>query len=117
MKKVIATAALQLLVPVLASAQNADHQYRAEGYIFIGVGSGTDNPSFEHVGGGGEARLFKGLGVGGELGAIGRPGEGEGVFSIGPSTSDVTDRRSTPLLRADTRAPSTGTCLLEPTDS
>jgi hypothetical protein len=85
MKKLIPTAALLHLAPLLASAQNADHHYLGEGYIFIGLGSGTDNPSFEHVGGGGEALLFKGLGVGGELGALGRPGEGVGAFSIGPS--------------------------------
>jgi hypothetical protein len=85
MKKLIATAVLLLWVPMLALAQNADHQYRGQGYIFLGMGSGTDNPSFEHVGGGGEVLLFRGIGLGGELGAMGRPAEGEGVFSVGPS--------------------------------
>lgn len=85
MKKLIATAALLLAGPMLASAQNADPKYRGQGYIFLGVGSGTDNPRFEHVGGGGEVLLFRGIGVGGELGAMGTPGEGEGVLSVGPS--------------------------------
>ncbi len=85
MKKLMATAALLLVVPMFASAQNTEHKYHGEGYVFIGLGSGTDNPAFEHVGGGGEVLLLKGLGVSGELGAMGRPGEGVGVFSIDPS--------------------------------
>jgi len=85
MKKLMATPALLFMVPMLALAQNADPKYRGQGYIFLGVGSGTDNPSFEHVGGGGEVLLFRGIGVGGEPGAMGRPGEGEGVISVGPS--------------------------------
>ena len=70
---------------MLASAQNADNQYHGQGYVFIGVGSGTDNPAFGHLGAGGEALLFKGLGVGGEIGCMCVPGEGVGVFSIDPS--------------------------------
>jgi hypothetical protein len=84
-KKLIATAALLMMVSANLSAQNADPQHRGQGYLFLGVGSGTDLPSFEHVGGGGEVLLFRGLGVGGELGAMGRPGEGVGVFSIDAS--------------------------------
>jgi len=85
MKKPIAAAVLFLWIPMLESAQGGEHPYRGQGYIFLGVGSGTDSPSFEHVGGGGEVLLFRGIGVGGELGAMGRPGEGEGVLSVGPS--------------------------------
>jgi hypothetical protein len=85
MEKLTLTAALLIVLPMVASAQNADSKYRGEAYVFLGVGSGTATPRFEHVGGGGEALLFKGLGVGGELGAIGVPGTGAGVFSIGPS--------------------------------
>ena len=85
MKKLIATPALLIMVSATVSAQNADPQPRGEGYLFLGVGSGTDLPSFEHVGGGGEVLLSRGLGVGGELGAMGSPGGGVGVFSIDPS--------------------------------
>ena len=83
MKKLIARAALLLLVPMLASAQDADHQYHGEGYwFFAGERSGTasfqsgssttslrsgsvsNSPQF---GGGGEGFVYKGLGLGGEL--------------------------------------------------
>jgi len=79
------TSAILLLLPVWVTAQDTKPAYRGQGYIFLGVGSGTDSPSFEHVGGGGEVLLFRGIGVGGELGVMGRPGEGEGVLSVGPS--------------------------------
>lgn len=85
MKKLIVTVALLLMAPAWMSAQNADPQHRVQGYLFLGVGSGTDLPSFEHVGGGGEVLLVRGLGIGSELGAMGRPGEGVGLFSIDPS--------------------------------
>ena len=65
MKKLIARAALLLLVPTLASAQDADHQYQGQGYLFIGAGP-TSSPTF-HFGGGGEGFVYKGLGLGGEL--------------------------------------------------
>jgi hypothetical protein len=83
MKKLIVRAALLLLVPMLASAQDADHVYHVEGYsFFAGARSGTgsfqwgsstislpsgsvsNSPQF---GGGGEGFVYKGLGLGGEL--------------------------------------------------
>jgi hypothetical protein len=83
MKKLIARAALLLLVPTLASAQDADHGYHGEGYLFCaGASSGTasfqsgssttslrsgsvsNSPQF---GGGGEFLVGKGLGFGSEL--------------------------------------------------
>jgi hypothetical protein len=83
MKKLIVRAALLLLVPMLASAQDVDHQYHGQGYwFFAGAGSGTgsfqsglsttslpsgsvsNSPQF---GGGGEYLVAKGLGFGGEL--------------------------------------------------
>lgn len=85
MKAIVATVVLLFVVPKFASAQNAEPKYRGQGYIFLGVGSGTVTPRFEHVGGGGEVLLFRGIGVGGELGAMGWPAEGEGVISVGPS--------------------------------
>jgi hypothetical protein len=39
----------------------------------------------EHVGAGGEVLLFRGLAVGGELGAMGRPGDEVGLYSIDSS--------------------------------
>ena len=88
MKILIATSALLLILPTFTAAQDATHKYRAEGYIFIGEGLySEDNAHFgiSHVGGGGEVLLFRGLAVGGELGAMGRPGDGVGLFSVGPS--------------------------------
>jgi len=72
MKTLIAKAALLLMVPALASAQNADHPYRGQGYFFFGWGTGTpsffQHPFIVHVGGGGEGFLYKGLGFGAEAG-------------------------------------------------
>ena len=62
MQKLLATAALMLMVPVVASPQNADHAYRAEAYGFFA------KTSMGLAGGGGaEVFVHKGLGVGGEL--------------------------------------------------
>jgi hypothetical protein len=89
MKELIMTVALLLMVPALASAQNADQQYRGQGYVFIGEGTARSPDNGLHgnaeVGGGGEVLLFRGFGVGGELGAMGRPAHGVGVLSIDPS--------------------------------
>lgn len=71
MKKLIATASLLLMVPVLAPAQETDHPYRGQGYFFFGLGTATGyspTPFFKHVGGGGEGFLYKGLGFGVEAG-------------------------------------------------
>ncbi len=72
MKKLSMTAALLLLMPALASAQNAQHPYRGQGYAFFGLGTGTKYqlplPLFEHIGFGGEGFLYKGLGFGAEAG-------------------------------------------------
>jgi hypothetical protein len=88
MKGLILAVALLLAVPALALAQDAGRQYRGEGYVFIGDGLYSEDYGHlgvGHVGGGGEVFLFKGLGVESELGAMGRPGEGIALFSIGPS--------------------------------
>jgi hypothetical protein len=71
MKRLVATAALLLMAPALASAQDADHRYRGQGYVFFGWGTGTPSyfrPLILHVGGGGEGFLYKGLGFGAEAG-------------------------------------------------
>ena len=72
MKTLIAKTALLLMVPALASAQNADHPYRGQGYFFFGWGTGTpsffQHPLIVHGGGGGEGFLYKGLGFGAEAG-------------------------------------------------
>jgi hypothetical protein len=65
MKKLIATAGLLLVVPMLASAQNADHQYNGQGYLFFA--EGATGPATFHFGGGGEGFVYKGLGLGAEL--------------------------------------------------
>jgi hypothetical protein len=70
-KRLIATATLLLIVPVSAAAQEADHQYRGQGYLFFAWGTGTPAYVHElilHVGGGGEGFLYKGLGFGAEAG-------------------------------------------------
>ncbi|HEY6292941.1 MAG TPA: hypothetical protein VI455_15430, partial [Terriglobia bacterium] len=70
MKTLMATAALFLMVPALASAQDSAQDvnppYRGQGYLVFGVGPGTGGPQnsvFKQVGGGGEGFLYKGLGV------------------------------------------------------
>jgi len=77
MNKLIATAALLLVVPMLASAQDTDDHYRGQGYGYFGLGTGTyqcygaypcPHPLFKAVGGGGEGFLYQGLGLGAELG-------------------------------------------------
>jgi hypothetical protein len=88
MKKLVVTGALLLIAQALTLAQGADHQYRGEGYLFIGEGTYPTHPGLlgvGHVGGGGGVLLFKGLGVESELGAMGRPGDGVGLFSVDPS--------------------------------
>ncbi|HXJ95438.1 MAG TPA: hypothetical protein VMT20_21555 [Terriglobia bacterium] len=70
MRKLILAAALLLMIPALTPAQEGDHPYRGQGYLFFGLGAGTGAPSsafFEHVGGGGEGFLYKGLAFGGEV--------------------------------------------------
>jgi hypothetical protein len=73
MKRLIATVGLLLVVSMLASAQNTDHEYRGQGYLFFGLGI-TPRPSclgcgvIKHIGFGGEGFLYKGFGVGAEVG-------------------------------------------------
>lgn len=86
MKTLIATAALLLVVPALASAQNADHPYYAEGYL-LGAGTVTGPAG----GGGGEGIFSNGIGLGGEYVKAASP-FGEHIVSVnlfyhfGPST-------------------------------
>jgi hypothetical protein len=73
MKELIATAALLFMAPALVLAQEADHSYRGQGYLFFGLGTGTPSYAhslFLHVGGGGEGFLYKGLGLGAEAGYV-----------------------------------------------
>jgi hypothetical protein len=74
MKAFIAIAAVLLLAPAWASAQNLDpqssyHQPHGLGYIFVGYGS---RQMGQTEGFGGEAYLAKGLGVTAEVGTTGR---------------------------------------------
>jgi hypothetical protein len=82
MKKLIVTVALLLMGPALASAQNADQQYRGQGYVFIGEGSVHSSDNGLHgnaqAGTGAEVLLIGGFGVGGEFGVMGTPGHGGG---------------------------------------
>jgi hypothetical protein len=69
MKYLTLSAAILVLFPILASAQDADHVYRLEGYGFAAYNV-TQGPA---GGGGGEVFLFKGLGVGGEYAKASSP--------------------------------------------
>lgn len=115
MKKLIATGALLLGVPTLASAQNADNPYRAEGYFFIApiVSNTRDsfNPAyygvvfpdgeplpanfFLHVVGGvntgfgGEVFVSTGLGLGAEVGYAGPDWSFSGGGAVGMVSPDV----------------------------
>ena len=80
--------ALLLIAPALASAQDTGNKYWGDGYVFIGAGTDSEDEGLlgiGHVGGGWEVSLVKGLSVGTELGAMGRSGNGIGLFSIDPS--------------------------------
>jgi hypothetical protein len=72
MKELTAAAVLLLVVPALASAQNTNHQYRGQGYVFFGLGTSMgypfSYPAVRQLGFGGEGFLFKGLGLGAEVG-------------------------------------------------
>jgi hypothetical protein len=87
MKKFISAAALLLLVPRLASAQNADHVYHVEGYGFFAY-EATVGPA---GGAGGEGLYSNGFGLGGEYVKAESPfGEymvsADMYYHFGPST-------------------------------
>ncbi len=81
MKKLTATAALLLVVSISASAQNADHQYRGQGYFFFAP---TTNDASITTGFGGDAFVYRGLGLGAEL-AYANHDNGRGVGSANVS--------------------------------
>ena len=81
MKKLIATAALLLVVPLSASAQNADRQSRGQGYFFVAP---TTNDASVTTGLGGDAFVYRGLGLGAEL-AYANHDNGRGVGSANVS--------------------------------
>jgi hypothetical protein len=90
MKKLMATAALLLLVPMLASAQNADESY-AEGYFFVapilaGPGSAVEHRGGVSTGFGGNVVAYKGLGFGSEVVYA----HGNGNSSVGTASLDFT---------------------------
>lgn len=92
MRRVIATFAFLVMAlvraPAPSLAQADGHQYAGEGYVFIGEGDYPTELSrhgMTHVGGGGEFVVQGGFGIECELGAMGRAGEGVGVFSVDPS--------------------------------
>ncbi|MGO8790446.1 MAG: hypothetical protein ACLQVL_24100 [Terriglobia bacterium] len=78
MKTLIATAVLFVVVPMSASAQNADHYYPWQGYSLFGFGTttwpanaGNGNPAHyltEQIAFGGEVISKPGLGLGFEMG-------------------------------------------------
>ncbi len=74
MKRLIATAALLLVITASAAAQDAAPRYRGQGYAFFGMGTATPgNPFLKYAGGGGEGFLYKGLAFGGEVEYAGEP--------------------------------------------
>lgn len=87
MKKLIATAALLFVVPMFASAQNADHQPQGLGYVFFGAGSHKMGLT---TGFGGEGYVSKGLGGGVEVGTagLGRSTNGNSNW-IGVGSADL----------------------------
>ncbi len=68
MKKLIAPTLMLLAVPILVSAQNADHQSRGLGYVFIGAGTHQMGLT---TGFGGEGYVYRGLGIGAEVATAG----------------------------------------------
>ena len=73
MRKLVVSTAVFLLVPTMASAQNAEPRYAGQGYIVFGLGTGTAayvQPFMWQVGGGGEVFLSGGLAMGAEAGYV-----------------------------------------------
>lgn len=95
MKSPIAIALCFLIAPVVTSAQSTQNpaiQDRAQGYLFFGMNAASY--AVYHTGGGVDFRVLKGLGINTELEAAGRPADGQGLFSIGPSYHFLRNRKS-----------------------
>lgn len=82
MKRLIATAALLLMVPALALAQNADNPNRGQGYLFYAPIVTNYSSSGLNTGFGGELFCCGGVGVGAELGLARSNGANMGIGSI-----------------------------------
>jgi len=80
MKKLIGTMAWLFLIPMLGSAQKADHPPLWQGYGFVGAGTRGMTPT---AGFGVEVYLFKGLGVGAEVGGTGLTGDPNKMTGVG----------------------------------
>ncbi|HXX23580.1 MAG TPA: hypothetical protein VEO19_10560 [Terriglobia bacterium] len=93
MRRLIATVALLLALPILGAAQDADHDYHGQGYAFlafapahlslavpgsatVGLAASTNAHQF---GWGGEFLAYKGVGIGGELLSSTQPFEGSSL--------------------------------------
>lgn len=97
MKELIATAALLLMAPALASAQEADYQPRGQGYFYFGPAARVSPTTFFPGAGGvamttglgAEGFIYRGLGVGAEVGYAGPhwsfDSSGMGVGSVDAS--------------------------------
>jgi len=88
MKKILFAVCVFVLLPLLASGQEADDKWASRGYGFVAPGAAIGDGSsigFLHFGGGAEGNIYKGLGVGAEI-SYGAPfeamGNGVGVFSV-----------------------------------
>src|SRR2546429_1294595 len=68
MRRIIAKAALLLMLPALATAQNTDHRSRGLAYVFVGAGTHQMGLT---AGFGGEGYVYRGLGMGLEVGTAG----------------------------------------------
>ena len=68
MRQIIAKAALLLMLPALATAQNTDHRPRGLAYVFVGAGTHQMGLT---AGFGGEGYVYRGLGMGLEVGTAG----------------------------------------------
>src|SRR6266699_3377090 len=68
MRQIIAKAALLLMLPALATAQNTDHRSRGLAYVFVGAGTHQMGLT---TGFGGEGYIYKGLAMGLEVGTAG----------------------------------------------
>ena len=68
MRQIIARAALLLMLPALATAQNTDHRPRGLAYVFVGAGTHQMGLT---AGFAGEGYVYRGLGMGLEVGTAG----------------------------------------------
>jgi hypothetical protein len=99
MKKLIMAAALLIIIPVAAAAQNAAPAYRGQGYVLGGLGTvlgGLRHPLLEQFAFGGEGFIHKGVGLGAEATYLQSGYDGQSALWLGTVNVSYHFRRHAP---------------------